>query len=89
MKDKILQLINNNLAIPLCSDKCTARFEGINELVDELTALMSYREVRQIVLHRTVHDGTNLQAIIIESLLPYYSEQTILQAIEQVKNEMK
>lgn len=89
--------MRDNIIYILCAydqDKYGVDMSGkrkinVEKAADELAAFMCHREVRQIVLHRTVDSATNLEAIIIDSLKNDYPEQTIREAIDKVKNEMK
>lgn len=97
MKDKINNIINSNISAALDADDQVWVY-GIGESVDELTALMCYREVRRYLL---TMDNVgllhyNLKSIpeseyddIVEVFQGQYSKEQILSAIEQVKNEQK
>ena len=70
-----------------------ADIEGVEYTVSELTALMCYREVRAYYqAYRDFDDNESDESIKQEILGTFsddYPEETILQAIEQVKNELK
>lgn len=82
MKDKIIEVIDNNINTPFADHE-------FNSLVDQLAALMCYREVRAIMTAKAVYPFHKYERQMFDYLKQYYPEQTILQAIEKVKNEQK
>jgi hypothetical protein len=82
MKDKIRDILSEHI------NMSTNR---PGPLADELTALMCYREVRAIgewigVEYLFLEDHYDC---LIDQLSKYYPKGAILQAIEQVKKQMK
>lgn len=87
MKDKIIEVIDNNINTPFAEHE-------FNSLVDQLAALMCYREVMAIIkwtwgTDTSCFDIPELEDGFYMQFHPEYTNQQIRNAIEQVKKEMK
>ena len=86
MKEKILNIIKDNITISHygymngCAD-----LEGRDDAVDELTALMCYREVRAFI--RAHPEVKKRWRWCFDYLISDYPGSILVQAIEQVKSE--
>lgn len=97
MKDTILKIIQSKVHIQKARSLAGTEvniLEGEELAANELTALMCYREVRAycapiISFLGFIEDFEDTGNAIYKYLKDSYNEETILQAIEQVKKEQK